>query len=157
MRQPNDETSEYSALLDEQQIILIAELRELGIKHTPNQILRINKLPNGQIVFLEQGKNGKRGSGFKHILENHELEFRLRSILPEDLPDAIMIALSQGTIIGYQQPDRPIYEVNFQGRNQLIAITVSDNGYIVCANPGSLRPQYQLRGENHETKNQTNA
>ena len=34
---------------------LIAELQQAGIRHTPENIIWITKLPNGKIVFLETG------------------------------------------------------------------------------------------------------
>ncbi|XZN97294.1 MAG: hypothetical protein ACM65K_02990 [Microcoleus sp.] len=117
---------------------LISELSQSKIKHSPDEILRIAKLSDGKIVFLEKGKGGKRGSGIKHILENHQQEFATRGISENDLPDAIISAVTQGEIVGHQQPNRPIYQISFNGRTQLIAVTVSDNGYIVCANPASL-------------------
>jgi phosphoribosylformylglycinamidine (FGAM) synthase-like amidotransferase family enzyme len=48
-----------------------------------------------------------------------------------------MMALREGKMIGYQgrKKTRSIYEVNFNGEVKYIAVTVSDNGYIVGANP----------------------
>ncbi|TRV06213.1 MAG: hypothetical protein EWV41_14620 [Microcystis wesenbergii Mw_MB_S_20031200_S109] len=56
---------------NDQKKLLIAELEQAAIKHTPENILRITKYPRGKIVFLETGKGGERGSGLLHILENH--------------------------------------------------------------------------------------
>jgi hypothetical protein len=137
---PSDEISELSKPKEEEKATLIAELKQAGIKHsTPDKILRIAKLSDGKIVFLEEGKGGKRGSGLKHILENHQQEFATRGLSETNLPDAIINAVTQGEIVGYQQTNRPIYKIDFNGRIQLIAVTVADNGYIVCANPSSLR------------------
>ncbi len=122
----------------DEKTVLIAELKAAGIKHTADKILGIAQLSDGKIIFLEEGKGGKRGSGFNHILENHQQEFATRGLSEADLPDAIN-AVTQGEIVGYQKPNRPIYKINFNGRSQLISVTVADNGYIVCANPGSLR------------------
>ena len=79
---------------------LLAELTQLGIKHTPEKIVKIAKQADGKIVFLEEG----------------------------------MFLGYQGTV----EPRREIYEVNFNGKKQYIAVTVGDNGYIVGANPASL-------------------
>lgn len=52
-----------------------------------------------------------------------------------------MAAVTTGMFLGYQgkiEPRREIYEVSFHGQTQYIAVTVSDNGYIVGANPASL-------------------
>ncbi len=42
---------------------LIAELAQLGIKHTPEKIVRITKLPEGKIIFLEEGDDER---GLQH-------------------------------------------------------------------------------------------
>ncbi|WP_449417926.1 hypothetical protein [Phormidium nigroviride] len=139
MTNPSDEISEPSKPQEDEKATLIAELQQAGIKHTPEKILRIAKLSDGKIVFLEEGKGGKRGSGLKHILENHQQEFATRGLSETNLPDAIINAVTQGEIVDYQQTNRPIYKISFNNKIQLIAVTVADNGYIVCANPGSLR------------------
>lgn len=129
------------SILDPEAIELIAELQQLNIKHNPDRIVRIAKLSNGKIIFLEQGRKGERGSGLEHILENHQNNFTKRGIEPEQIADAIMLTLTNGKIIGYQPTRSPtpraIYEVNFNGIIQYIAITIGDNGYIVGANPAS--------------------
>lgn len=58
-----------------------------------------------------------------------------------EIPDAVMAAVTRGKFLDYQrtiEPRRAIYEVIFNGQTQYIAVTVSDNGYIVGANPASL-------------------
>jgi len=40
--------------------VLIAELQEAGLKHSPEKIVRIAKKQDGKIVFLESG-NAKSG------------------------------------------------------------------------------------------------
>ena len=111
----------------------------------------IAQLSDGKIIFLEEGKGGKRGSGFNHILENHQQEFATRGLSEADLPDAIN-AVTQGEIVGYQKPNRPIYKINFNGRSQLISVTVADNGYIVCANPRVLCAAINDLGEKKMTE-----
>lgn len=113
---------------------LIAELRQAGVKHTPEQILRIAKLPNGKIVFLE---TGNASSGLQQILENHKDEFAEKGIYEAEVPDAVILAVIGQTIVGYQKQNRPIYQITFNGKTHLIAVTVGSNGYIVCANPRS--------------------
>ena len=120
--------------LSDEKNTLIAELRKAGIKHTPEEILRISQLPNGKIVFLERGN---ASSGLQHILENHKDEFAEKGIYEAEVPDAVFLAIIQGTVVGYQKPNRPIYQIIFNGKTQLIAVTVGSNGYIVCANPRS--------------------
>ncbi|MEH2416980.1 hypothetical protein [Nostoc sp.] len=113
---------------------LIAELVQLSIKHSPEKIVRIAKQTDGKIIFLEEGN---AEAGLQHILEEHSLEFADQGIEPNQIPDAIITAVTQGKIIGYQgrKKTRTIYEVNFNGKTQYICVTVSDNGYIVGANP----------------------
>ena len=120
---------------------LIAELSQTGIKHKPEKIVRIAKLADDKIVFLEEGKAGKRSSGLAHILEQHRDDFAIRGICENEIPDAVMAAVTTGIFLGYQgkiEPRREIYEVIFNGQTQYIAVSVSDNGYIVGANPASL-------------------
>lgn len=124
-----------------QKAALIAELSQAGIKHTPKEILRIAKLANGKIVFLEEGKVGRRGSGLAHILEQHQEDFARRGISENEIPNAVIAAVTTGIFLGYQgtiEPRREIYEVSFNGQTQYIAVSVSNNGYIVGANPASL-------------------
>jgi hypothetical protein len=126
---------------DSEAIALINELQQLKIKHNAERIVRIAKLSNGQIIFLERGKGGEGGSGLQHILENHQKSFKKCGIEAEQIADAVMLALTMGKFVGYQPTRSPtprsIYEVNFNEIIQYIAITVGDNGYIVGANPTS--------------------
>jgi len=118
--------------------VLIAELQEAGIKHSPEKIVRIAKKPDGKIVFLE---SGDAKSGLQHILSNHLDDFARRGILQDKIPDAVMAAVVQGKFLRYQgiiAPPREIYEVVFNDRTQYIAVRVGDNGYIVGANPASV-------------------
>jgi len=121
-----------------QKASLIAELQEAGIKHTPEKILRIAKTVDGQIVFLEEG-NAR--SGLKHIVENHISQFTDLGISPNQIPDAIITAVTQGQIVGSQgkrrSNPRAIYQFTFNGETKYLAVQVSDNGYIVSANPRS--------------------
>ncbi len=120
---------------------LFAELREAGIKHSPEKVVRIAKQPDGKIVFLEEGKAGKKGSGLAHIIEQHRDDFARRGISEDEIADAVIVAITRGTFLGYQgtvEPRREIYEIIFNGETQYIAVTVSNNGYIVGANPASL-------------------
>jgi hypothetical protein len=130
-----DDFLESLSQADAEKAALIAELQQAKIRHSPDKIIRITKLPNGKIVFLE---TGNLRSGLQHILTNHTPEFADRGISEDQIPDAVMTAVINGSIMGYQGVDRPIYEVTFNGRTQLIAVTVGSNGYIVGANPGSV-------------------
>ena len=126
------------SLPDEEKFTLIAELQQARIKHTPENIVRIAKNPDGKIVFLEEG-NAK--TGLQHILRNHILEFAEQGISPEQIPDAIMTAVTQGQMVGFQgktsSTPRTVYELTFNGETKYMAVQVSENGYIVSANPRS--------------------
>ncbi|MCC5609334.1 hypothetical protein LC612_21785 [Nostoc sp. CHAB 5834] len=120
--------------MNDDKAALFAALCQAGIKHSPEKVVRIAKQADGKIVFLEEGN---AEAGLQHILEKHSLEFADKGIEPNQIPDAIITAVTQGKIIGYQgrKKTRTIYEVNFNGKTQYICVTVSDNGYIVGANP----------------------
>ena len=124
---------------NDQKKLLIAELKKAGIKHTPENIIRITQNPSGKIVFLETGKGGERGSGLLHILENHREDFLNRGITEEQIPDLIIRAISEGTIIGIQGKSRLIYQVEINEIIQYVSLEISYNGYIVSANPTPTR------------------
>lgn len=52
-----------------------------------------------------------------------------------------MNAIDKGKVVGYQGrgTGRPIYEFVYNGTTQRGGITISDNGFIVGANPVSLK------------------
>ncbi len=115
---------------------LISELKQVGIKHIPDDILRIAKKLNGSIVFLEKGNSR---SGLQRILEGHETDFTNRGISENQIPDAVITAVTKGRIVGIQGVGRTVYEVTFDSQIQYISVTVASNGYIVGANPTSDR------------------
>ena len=104
------------------------------VLNIPEKIVKIAKQADGKIVFLEEGNSD---AGLQHILEEHSLEFADQGIQQNQIPDLIIKALTKGKAVGYQgkKQTRVIYEVNFNGKTHYIALTVSDNGYIVGANP----------------------
>lgn len=124
---------------NDQKKLLIAELKKAGIKHTPENIIRITQDPSGKIIFLETGKGGKRGSGLLHILENHQEDFLQRGITEEQIPDLIVTAISEGKIIGIQGKSRIIYQVEIKEIIQYVSLEISHNGYLVSANPTPTR------------------
>ena len=123
----------------DQKKLLIAELKKAGIKHTPENIIRIAKDSNGKIIFLETGKGGDRGSGLLHILENHREDFFKRGITEQQIPDLIIKAIREGTIIGIQGKSRIIYQVEINKIPQYVSLEISHNGYLVSANPTPTR------------------
>ncbi len=127
--------------MNDDKAALLAALCQAGIKHIPEKVVRIAKRCDGKIIFLEEGKAGRRGSGLAHILEQHREDFARRGISENEIPDAVITAVTEGKFLGYQgtiEPRREIYQIIFNEQTQYIAVTVGDNGYIVGANPASL-------------------
>ncbi|PJG85311.1 hemagglutinin repeat-containing protein, partial [Conservatibacter flavescens] len=114
-----------------------SELTQNGIKFTQDQVIAITKTNDGRIVFLEKG-NAK--AGLEHVLK-HKNEFIAKGISESDIPNFLITALNQNNIVGYQGKGngRPIYELNYNGKTQRVAITVGNNGFIVGANPVSIK------------------
>lgn len=59
-------------------------------------------------------------------------------ITKEELPEFIITVLSEGKQVGIQNT-RPIYEAVYKGETKIVAIDVGSNGFIVGANPASLK------------------
>ena len=116
---------------------LIVEAQAQGLNISPGKVVGITKDPDGKIVWLETGQSGDRGSGLAHIIEEHGKQFNGKGISNSELPEYLLQAVSTGKIVG-KQGTRPIYEFTYNGTRQRVAITVSENGYIVGANPRSL-------------------
>jgi hypothetical protein len=120
---------------------LLDELGQNGIKYTPENIVDIRKTQDGKIVFLE---TGNRQAGLEHILVRHQQDFANVGIHADQIPDAVMTAVTQGKVIGYQGKNqgRTIYDTVFNDTRHQISVTVSDNGFIVGANPQSRLSPY---------------
>jgi hypothetical protein len=112
---------------------LLEELAQQGVKHTPEQVVAIARDAAGRIVFLEEGNTR---AGLRHIVEQHGADFTRRGIPEERIPEAVLAAATLGRHIG-TQGTRPIFEVDFDGQTQRIAVTVGANGFIVGANPAA--------------------
>ncbi|WP_198155910.1 hypothetical protein [Herbaspirillum autotrophicum] len=111
----------------------MTELEKSGIKLTPENVVAASRLPDGRIVFLEQGNSS---AGLQHIVERHATDFANKGISQVDIPSVVMSALNQGNIVG-TSGSASVYEVIHNGSTQYVAIGVSKNGYIVRANPVS--------------------
>ncbi len=101
---------------------------------TTTSLAATARSPSGQVVFLETGSST---AGLRHIVQEHGPEFASMGISEAQIPSVVMRAVTEGKIVGYQGSGtgRPIYEVTVNGQAQRIAITISDNGFIVGANP----------------------
>lgn len=89
-------------------------------------------------------ETGNSKAGLKHLIEEHSKakEFAQMGVSEAQIPEVVMKAVSEGRLVGHQGSGigRPIYEVSINGKMQRIAVNVSDNGYVVGANPrGSIK------------------
>jgi len=120
---------------------LINELIDNNIKINPKDVVAITEDSLGKIVWLEKGHLGKNASGLKHILDTHENQFTKQGIAAKEIPQYLMIAVKTGHIVDYQGKGtgRPIYEFIYDGKLRRVAISIGSNGYIVGANPKSIK------------------
>ena len=117
---------------------LFDELEENGIAHTPENVLRIGRDADGQVVFLEEGTAaGPRPAGLAHILAEHELDFANRGIAADEIPDLVIDAVTRGDLVEITPNGARVLDVEFNGVVQRLQVTVSLNGFIVQANPRS--------------------
>lgn len=96
----------------------------------------VAKNQNDNLVWLEKGN---KTAGLEHIMNSHGEQFLEKGVTSESIPSFLKTAIENGRIVGNQgkfhsQP-RIIYEVYYNGEMVKVAITISDNGYIVGANP----------------------
>jgi hypothetical protein len=118
---------------------LLNELTANGVKFTPENVIATARGPSGQVVFLETGNSR---AGLQHIVGEHANDFANIGVSQAEIPNVVMQAVSQGKIVGYQGvgTGRPIFETVINGQPRRLAITISDNGFIVGANPkGSVK------------------
>lgn len=114
---------------------LMEELKQKGVKFTEDDVLMVAKTQTDDLAWLEKGNET---AGLKHIMNEHGDQFLQKGITEESMPSFLKTAIENGRIVGHQgkfhsQP-RVIYEVNYNGEMIKVAITISDNGYIVGAN-----------------------
>ncbi len=118
---------------------LVIEVKDRGDKITEEDVVFITKDKDGKIRWLEKGRfatKDKRASGLLHILE-HASQFNDKGIPNHLIAKAIEKAIKEPKIVGTSGKNRDVYETTINGKVVYIAITISDNGYIVGANPVS--------------------
>ena len=118
---------------------LIDEVIANGDKISPDKVVLITRDPTGKIVWLEEGNSS---AGLQHIIDRHGKEFNGKGISNDGIPDYVLEAVYQGNIVGTQgkrTPPRTVYEFTYNGETQRIAIQVGSNGFIVSANPKSMK------------------
>lgn len=117
---------------------LIDQLLANGTKVTSANVVDI-RVVNGKTVWLETG-NSK--AGLQHILDGKAADFARRGVYQDQIPELIFKALENGRIVGTTGSGRnlrSVYEVDFNGTKQTIAVGVSDNGFIVNAHPFTVK------------------
>jgi hypothetical protein len=116
---------------------LLGELAQQGVKHTPESIVAIGKNASGKVVFLEKGT---AQAGLQHIVDRHAADFAARGITVAQIPEAVMMAATEGKVVGTVgsgRNTRTIYEIEFKGVTQRIAVGEASNGFIVTAHPAN--------------------
>ena len=115
---------------------LMKELEDSGEKYSEEDVIFVVKQQNGKLAWLEEGTDS---AGLEHIIKEHSQEFQSKGIDIELIPVLLREAILYGKIIGYQKTKnktpREVYELEFNGKTIRIAITISDNGFIIGANP----------------------
>lgn len=111
----------------------VSILKSNVVKFTTEDLVATVRISSEKVVFLEKGN---AASGLQHILA-HAKEFASIGVDESEIPSVLLKAIRDRKIIGYQEKGlgRPIYQVNHNGREVKVAITIGDNGYIVGANP----------------------
>ncbi len=124
---------------------LIAEVQRQGHKISPDRVVRIARARDRRVVWLEEGDE-RRGQG--HILSAEKIAAFEGASIPKDrIVDLIFDGLTRGTRVGFSARDRPVYEVEVEGRLCRVAITTGPNGYIVGAHPVSGRTKLRSSHE----------
>ncbi|NIJ14656.1 hypothetical protein FHU38_005057 [Saccharomonospora amisosensis] len=112
---------------------LIAEVRRQGHKISPERVVRIARVRDRRVVWLEEGDDH---SGLRHIMDPPRIaSFEQKGISAHEIVDAVFAALSLGRPVGISGRDRVVYEFSHRGVKRRIAISVSKNGYVVGAHP----------------------
>ena len=118
---------------------LLNELANSGVKYNLDEVVAITKTTDDKLVWLEKGNNR---AGLEHIVGEHGKEFNAAGITENELPEFIIQAVSHGRICGYQGKGisaRTVYEFFYKGNVRRVAIQIGDNGFIVGANPKSIK------------------
>lgn len=95
--------------------------------------------PSGKIIWMESGNSS---SGLEHILAEHEKQFNAQGVSTEEIPNFILKAIHQGNIVGKQgagSHPRTVFEFVYEGQPRQVAVQIGSNGYIVSANPKSMK------------------
>lgn len=142
LKKEQQSEKQTSSHLSEEERMLVKEIRDRGDKITEEDVIFIIRDRNGKIRWLEKGHlalEGKKASGLAHIVDKHASHFNDKGIPTDMIPSAIKQTVEEAKIIGKSGMDRVVYETIINGKVVHIAITISDNGYIVGAHPVSIK------------------
>lgn len=116
---------------------LISQLEARGEKFKKEEVVAITKDHDNKIIWLEKGHLNQKASGFAHILAKHGNDFANQGITAAEIPQYLMYAVKEGTIVSRQRhgTGRPVYEFYYEGKRRRVAVSIGKNGYIVGANP----------------------
>ncbi|ASO22438.1 hypothetical protein FHR81_004205 [Actinoalloteichus hoggarensis] len=129
---------------------LIAELRRRGVKISPRKVVRMTRLRDGRVAWLETGSTT---AGLAHILEARKVRTFERAGVPREwIVTVVFAAVERGRLIGYHGVGRPVYEVETDAGVRRVSVDVSDNGFIVGAHPVSLRTKVRRHRDRTRTE-----
>ncbi|WP_198672883.1 hypothetical protein [Photorhabdus sp. CRCIA-P01] len=74
----------------------LTEMSKNGVKFSPENVLRAEKLADGKIVFLEKGNSS---AGLQHIVERHVNDFAKIGVSESQIPNIVMDAVSKGKML----------------------------------------------------------
>ncbi|AOS64154.1 hypothetical protein [Actinoalloteichus hymeniacidonis] len=122
----------------------IAELRRNGTEVDPDRIMRMTRLRNGRIIWLESGPGGSGGSaGF--LGKSRVGAFGAAGIEPDEVVDLVFEALESGETIAGDGTDGTVLDVRFHGQRRRVVVTVTSEGALVDARPAPpAEPQADL-------------
>jgi hypothetical protein len=80
----------------------------------------VRRAADGKIIFVEKGN---RRAGLQHILERDAGDFAGQGLSSDEIPDIVIKAVTEGTVVGYQRRC-PIYETEIKGNRHRISVTV---------------------------------
>lgn len=124
--------------LARQRTEMLSEMTRNGVRYNADELVQVSRRQgDNKVVFLENGRLQPKASGLAHIIAEHASNFADKGIRQSEIPDLLMAALTRGRPVGVTGTDRTVYQVVFNGRTQNVGINVSNNGYIVGANPVS--------------------
>jgi hypothetical protein len=112
---------------------LVAEAQRQGLKISAERVMRIGRDQARRIVWLE---DGDENAGMRHLMEAKRVrQFGGVGVAEADIVDLVFLAATRGKPIGVSGRDRIVFEIDFRGTTQRLAVTVGDNGFIVGAHP----------------------